>query len=341
MRKNTGEKRHGISSSSTPVPYETLFQERSPQADGRSPSDRLSFVNCANPYVRSGLAFGCGQCMSCRINRRRVWTHRIMLEAKDHVHNTFVTLTYADEHLPELGSLVPRDLTLFIKSLRYANPELKIRYYAVGEYGDETERPHYHVAFFGVPNCSRNRTLVRPDRICCENCERIRQHWSVGHSYLGELNDTTAAYIAGYVTKKLTSKDDERLHGRHPEFARMSNRPGIGAGAMDDVASTLMELGLDQSEDVPAALRHGSRLMPLGRYLRRRLRTRIGRDAKAPESVIEKAKAELSPLRALAHSYAPQGHREIAFKNEIINASVGKRRRLAALGKIHKKRVTL
>lgn len=264
-----------------------------------------------------------------------------MLEAKEHVHNTFVTLTYADEHLPELGSLVPRDLTLFIKSLRFANPQLKIRYYAVGEYGDESERPHYHVAFFGLPNCSRNRTLVRPNSICCENCERVRKHWTVGHSYLGELNDTTAAYIAGYVTKKLTDKSDDRLHGRHPEFARMSNRPGIGADAMDEVASTLMQHGLDKSEDVPAALRHGHKLYPLGRYLRRRLRTRIGRDEKAPLSVIEKAKAELSPLRALAHSYAPKGSREYAFKNEIIQAGLGKRLRLEAKGKLAKKRVSL
>lgn len=264
-----------------------------------------------------------------------------MLEAKEHVHNTFATLTYDDDHLPGLGSLDPQHLKLFMYRLRQAIKPHKIRFYAVGEYGDDTERPHYHVAFFGLPNCARNRTLFRPNRICCENCQRIGQHWPLGNVYLGELNSTTAAYIAGYVTKKLTGKDDVRLEGRHPEFARMSNRPGIGAAAMDDVASTLMEHGLDNEEDVPAALRHGNKLYPLGRYLRRRLRARIGRDEKAPQSVLEKAKAELSPLRNLAHSYAPLGYRETAFKNEIINAGAGKRARLESLGRIHKKRQQL
>lgn len=333
------ETKNGIPSSSPEVvPYSSFEQERSTQAHGRAHADRLSFVKCANPFISGGLAFGCSQCMACRLNRRRVWTHRIMLEAKEHVHNTFATLTYSDENLPPLNSLDPDHLRLFMYKLRTAIRPHKIRYYAVGEYGDTTERPHYHVAFFGLPNCARNRTLLRDDRVCCENCERVRQHWSLGNVYLGELNDATAAYIAGYVTKKMTAKDDVRLEGRYPEFARMSNRPGIGAGAMDDVASTLMEYGLDQQEDVPAALRHGSKILPLGRYLRRRLRTRIGRDEKAPASVLAKVEAELSPLRELAHSYAPSGHRQIAFKNEIINAGAGKRARLESLGRINKKR---
>lgn len=333
MRKTT-ENKHALSSSSSPevLPYSSLI-ERPPGQD--APSDRLSFVKCANPFVKGGMAFGCSQCLPCRVNRRRIWTGRLMLEQKDHVHSTFVTLTYDDEHLPG-PSLVPDHLRLFLYRLR--KDVGKFRYFAVGEYGDATERPHYHVAFFGLPNCLRNRTRIRVDSICCENCERIREHWSLGNVYLGELNSTTAAYVAGYCTKKMTSKNDPRLDGRYPEFARMSNRPGIGANYMDDVASTLMENGLDQMEDVPAALRHGGRLYPLGRYLRRQLRKRIGRDEKAPLSVIEKAKEELRPLRDLAYAYAPQGAKEFAFKNEIIKAGEGRRIRLEARANLAKKR---
>lgn len=341
MRKTEGKNHGTISSSPEVVPYETLEQERQTQADGRPSSHRLPFVKCANPYVTRGLAFGCGQCMACRVNRRRVWTHRIILEAKEYEFNTFATLTYSDDHVPALGSLEPEHLKLFMYRLRFALKPQKIRFYAVGEYGDDTERPHYHVAFFGLENCLRGRTMVRRNGICCESCSRVASHWSYGNVYLGELNSTTAAYIAGYCTKKLTARDDERLHGRHPEFARMSNRPGIGAHAMDDVASTLMEHGLDKSEDVPAALRHGGRLYPLGRYLRRRLRTRIGRDEKAPESVLEKARGELRPLRDLAYGYAPVGSRLFAFKNEVIKSGEGKRARLESLGRIHKKRVSI
>lgn len=102
---------------------------------------------------------------------------------------------------------------------------------------------------------------------------------------LGTLEAASAGYVAGYVTKKLTAADDERLLGRHPEFSRMSLRPGIGADFMHDVASTIMQFNLEEATqgDVPSSLRHGSRTLPLGRYLRRKLRVLVGKEANAPQ----------------------------------------------------------
>lgn len=95
----------------------------------------------------------------------------------------------------------------------------------------------------------------------------------------------------------MTSYDDPRLFGRHPEFARMSNRPGLGASAMHEVASQLMTFNLDTSQaDVPSALQHGGRALPLGRYLRRKLRTLVGKEPNAPESTLVAAKAALLVL---------------------------------------------
>ena len=65
-----------------------------------------------------------------------------------HPHNAYITLTYNDDHLPANGSLQPRDLQLFWKRLRKARTP-GIRYYACGEYGDQTARPHYHAIIFG------------------------------------------------------------------------------------------------------------------------------------------------------------------------------------------------
>jgi hypothetical protein len=44
---------------------------------------------------------------------------------------------------------VKRDLQLFFKRLRKAYPDVKLRYFACGKYGEQFARPHYHVILFG------------------------------------------------------------------------------------------------------------------------------------------------------------------------------------------------
>ena len=110
---------------------------------------------------------------------------------------------------------------------------LRLRYYLVGEYGDTTERPHYHICLFGYPPCAYGQTrLFKNERPCCAWCSGLQDTWSQGNVFSAELNELSIQYCAGYVTKKMTSHEDIRLNGRHPEFARMSNRPGIGVPAL-------------------------------------------------------------------------------------------------------------
>lgn len=214
---------------------------------------------CKKPFSMKGASFGCGQCMACRFNKRRIWTHRIALEAAVHAASCFLTLTYKDAPL----SVVPRDMQLFMKRLRkHAN--IPVRFFGVGEYGDQSFRPHYHLAIFGLDRHS----------------PYFKMAWSHGFIYAGSLTMDSAQYIAGYVTKKMTKVDDARLGGRHPEFARMSLRPGIGAPAVSDIVQAL-QTDLGQREiasrgDVPSVLRQGGRSMPLGRYMRGRIREAIG-----------------------------------------------------------------
>lgn len=214
-----------------------------------------------------------------------------MLEAALRADNSFITLTYSDDDLPSNASLNPLHLQHWLKRFRKAVSPLKIRYYAVGEYGDASERPHYHAAIFGYPTCERgpNSRGSNATRGCCSVCDLVRDTWGKGGVFVGALEMHSAQYVAGYVTKKMTRKDDLRLNGRHAEFGRMSLRPGIGADMMDEVASSLLEFNLEKSQpDVPSELAIGTRKMPLGRYLRRRLRERIGREKNAPpESLVE------------------------------------------------------
>lgn len=206
------------------------------------------------------VGFGCGQCLPCRIHRRRMWSTRIYLESLCHERSAFVTLTYAPEKIPQGGSLEPRALQLFLKRLRF-NSDAPLRFFGVGEYGDQTERPHYHLALYGLSAL---------------DARVVERSWRDGFAMVGDLTEQSAAYIAGYVTKKMTHASDPRLGGRHPEFARMSLRPGIGALAMATLASALnnqhgsRELRL--TGDVPYQLRLGRKSLPLARYLRQRLR---------------------------------------------------------------------
>lgn len=275
--------------------------------------------------------------MPCRINKRRVWAHRIILEASLRADNAFVTLTYDDEHLPPSQDVEPEILQGFLKRLR-KNTGLKLRFYGVGEYGDETGRPHYHLALFGYPSCLYGTTRHRMSR-CCPSCDGISNAWKFGRIEVGQLETASATYIAGYVTKKLTNRNDPWLEGREPEFSRMSLRPGIGADFCDEIASTLLEHGLDETlEDVPTSLQHGRKKWPLGRYLRQRIRERIGRDKKAPLSTIQKMEEELRPVREIAYASAPSGFKNFAFKSALIDLGEQKRRNITARDNIYRQR---
>jgi len=264
---------------------------------------------CQNPTFIKGLILPCGQCMACRLQRKRVWTHRVMLEASLHSLNAFVTLTYSDEHLPGGGSLNPEHLRLFWMRLRKDQAQYgrKLRYFANGEYGSDTERPHYHAIIFGMPSCYHGRTRhyrFKAGFNCCNTCDAVARCWPHGGIDLGQVERASAAYVCGYVTKKLTDPDDYRLGGRHPEFSRVSKQNGgLGARYIPEVASKLLELPpkfLAALPDVPTALRHRGKPWPLGRYLTRKLREQIGRSPDAPQSVLDDRKAEVQLLRRYA-----------------------------------------
>lgn len=247
-----------------------------------------------------------------------------MLEASLRSDNAFVTLTYSDDNIPGDASLRPEDGTLFLKRLRKSIEPLKIRYFIVGEYGEKTERPHYHVALFGYSGCYRGRTNPNRNGNCCDACDRVRREWKLGNVYLGDITAESASYIAGYVTKKLTAKDDERLGGRHPEYARMSLRPGIGADFIDEMASTLLQHNLEHENDVPNQLQHGRRKLLLGRYLTRRLRERTGNAPEAPEEVQMEAQMEVQELWKEAQETVSVGFRQAYVKARLLEMSEGK-----------------
>jgi len=115
-----------------------------------------------------GRRIPCGQCAACRIQRRKEWSLRLWHERSYWDRSVFVTLTYAEDHLPlckkgipegYTGTLVKEDLQKFFKRLRRVVRK-PIKYYACGEYGDSTQRPHYHALIFGLGMSERERVQV-------------------------------------------------------------------------------------------------------------------------------------------------------------------------------------
>lgn len=267
-----------------------------------------------------------------------------MIESYKHAKCAFVTLTYNEENCP--NELIPKDLQDYIKRLRrnlgvfYGLPTTyPLRYYGAGEYGTETDRPHYHLALFG---CGP------------EDTHEIDKAWPLGFTYIGDLTKDSAHYIAGYVTKKMTNPNNPHheylLSGRHPEFARMSLRPGIGATAVGDIADTLTTpAGCDalaRVGDVPHALMLEKKSIPLGKYIRGKLREKLNFPSKqTPKESLDAWKTQMQKLhsdhKSSSRSSSKYLSKNEAFKQYLIDQNAQKVLQLETRSKIFSPRKKL
>lgn len=166
------------------------------------------------------LQLPCGHCESCIEKRTRAWAVRCVLEAAQYENNCFLTLTYSDRHLPK-GGLCKSDLQKFIRKLRDFTGK-KIRYFACGEYGEHTYRPHYHLIVFNwFPEDARFLKESKYGGYLFWS-ETLMKLWPHGISSVGEVTFASCGYVARYCQKKLAKKEDNK------EFCLMSRRPGIG-----------------------------------------------------------------------------------------------------------------
>ncbi len=171
--------------------------------------------------------------MPCLVNRRSTWTGRILMEAKTHRESAFITLTYTDDHLPKDSHLSRRDAQLFIKRLRRLIAPRKIRHIIVGEYGTLNQRPHLHAIIFGIGSEELIRILPIVWKLGSVEPNRFKP--------FGDLTVKNARYLAGYVTKKIHSK---QLNGRPKEFQMQSRDPAIGDLFIKEVAKIWRGSGL-------------------------------------------------------------------------------------------------
>lgn len=186
------------------------------------------------------LSIPCGRCIGCKSARASEWAVRVMHEARDHTASLFATLTYDDQHVPPDGSLVPRDLTLFLKKLRAAAAAgsahivgSRLRYIACGEYGERTFRPHYHAILFGLDFDDAVTATAK-----LRQSPTLTALWGKGTVNYGQVSPASAAYVAGYTVKSVgqTYCNADGVVLQSP-FLRCSTRPGIGASYANRFAS--------------------------------------------------------------------------------------------------------
>lgn len=199
-------------------------------------------------YYTNYVQVPCGKCFACLSNLRSDWTFRL----KQHLRNAhsayFVTLTYSDEALYErLGKVLSsevRDVVSMLTPLFSLEKERlkkffhefrnnieneyqkslpkdvrgkshhRIKYFAVGEYGDETFRPHYHFILFDY----------KYDNIrLMEDLENV---WKEGHIDIRYCSDRLCSYITKYMLKSF----DDSFHlpdVLEPPFRLVSKSLGI------------------------------------------------------------------------------------------------------------------
>lgn len=196
---------------------------------------------CYTPLLlkRDGAEYTvpCGRCPQCVQRRASAWSFRLTQEDKRSDSSLFITLTYDNAHIPitpkkYMGLSVPKllntkvltvtqgshgtvqktvrkygasHLQLFFKRLRKAHGSTarSIKYYAVGEYGGRTYRPHYHIILFNA------------------RVELIQKAWQLGQVHYGKVTGASIGYCLKYMCKPnripMHANDD-----RPPEFALMS-----------------------------------------------------------------------------------------------------------------------
>lgn len=217
------------------------------------PSGKRSIVWKREKATGEEIQLPCGRCIGCKLNKSRIWAMRCMFEASLHEDNCFITLTYADEHIPKDYSLNVKEFQDFIGRLRkfvkskkheekYGYKVNGIRYFHCGEYGEKLGRPHYHACIFGYDFQDKELLKVNNGNPIYISKD-LNALWEWGHSSIGQVTFESAAYVARYITKKITGdiakdhyeflsvdhKTGEIIRNidRKPEYTTMSRRPGI------------------------------------------------------------------------------------------------------------------
>lgn len=147
------------------------------------------------------LRVPCGKCLFCRLEHAKEWGLRCALEWFTNKDSEcyFLTLTYADFNND--GKLHKYHIRSFIKKLRSIYRGVKFKYFVCGEYGELTNRPHYHLLLFGV-NLGKLNFYKMSGQNALYFSNQLNEIWKYGYVVIGNLTFNSAFYTARYAMKK-------------------------------------------------------------------------------------------------------------------------------------------
>ena len=195
------------------------------------------------------LLVPCQKCILCKDKKAVDWATRVTCECNYHANCPWwITLTYNDLSLPDKG-LMKRDVQNFMKRLRerisrVVCSDLNLRFVAVGEYGGNTARAHYHAIIYGLPPLSAKEILFHIEnawstRVSISKWRNLPDDFKftrndkngkplyyqrLGFAYVKPAHDSTPLYLAKYMFKP----EINTPYGKNPNFYLASRKNGIG-----------------------------------------------------------------------------------------------------------------
>lgn len=210
------------------------------------------------PDGQTPFKLPCGKCIFCRASQAHDTAARAVNEASMHKKNCFITLTYAPESL-QSPKLIPEHRVNFIKRLRahiqtqlfislgdgsytkgkaiwknMSKDQRKIRLnenrisvLPIGEYGEKTKRPHWHIIIFNWAPDDGVDKYINNNGDQVWSSKTLDQLWPDGLVEYGSVTYASANYVARYSLKKLVHGKDQE-HEYHPISRGRSSKYAIG-----------------------------------------------------------------------------------------------------------------
>lgn len=157
----------------------------------------------------------CGSCITCQRSARTFFCHRIQHDvatlAKQGIGSSFVSFTFRDDTLSD-RSVHKRDLQLMHK--RFRKSGISFKYLAIGDYGDNTKRKHYHGLYIGLD--------MAPARALCD------KYWPFGFCDVEPIVSANISYVVRYMQGQTPAYIKQYTdEGFEPPFTLYSNGLGL------------------------------------------------------------------------------------------------------------------